>query len=126
VGPGLWNATPRGGSDSVHPAWRKAYVEFVVSETWTPLDKAAEAASIQAMKRQYLPALQRLAGPGSGSYLNEDCPYDPWLNDAFWGPNYPRLRAIKRWVDPEDVFWCSSCVGREGWEETDDGKLCRV
>lgn len=27
-GPGVWNAKPRGGSDSVSPAWRKAYVEF--------------------------------------------------------------------------------------------------
>ena len=28
AGPGLWNAVPSGGSDSIHPGWRKAYVEF--------------------------------------------------------------------------------------------------
>jgi hypothetical protein len=28
AGPGLWSAKPAGGSDSVTPAWRKAYVEY--------------------------------------------------------------------------------------------------
>ena len=28
AGPGLWKAKPAGGSDSVTPAWRKAYVEY--------------------------------------------------------------------------------------------------
>ena len=28
AGPGLWNAKPAGGSDSVTPAWRRAYVEY--------------------------------------------------------------------------------------------------
>jgi hypothetical protein len=27
-GPGVWNARPAGRSNSMHPAWRKAYVEF--------------------------------------------------------------------------------------------------
>ena len=28
AGPGLWSAKPAGGSNSVTPAWRKAYVEY--------------------------------------------------------------------------------------------------
>ena len=28
AGPGLWAAKPAGGSDSVTPAWRDAYVEY--------------------------------------------------------------------------------------------------
>ena len=28
AGPRLWHAVPSGGSDSIHPGWRKAYVEF--------------------------------------------------------------------------------------------------
>jgi hypothetical protein len=28
AGPGLWAAKPAGGSDSVTPAWRKAYIEY--------------------------------------------------------------------------------------------------
>lgn len=31
-GPGVWNAKPRGGNDSINPAWRKAYVEFGTSD----------------------------------------------------------------------------------------------
>lgn len=30
-GPRLWSAKPRGGSDSVNPAWRKTYVHFGTS-----------------------------------------------------------------------------------------------
>jgi len=28
AGPGVWHAVPSGGSDGIHPGWRKAYVEF--------------------------------------------------------------------------------------------------
>jgi hypothetical protein len=28
AGPGVWNATPAGGSNSVNPVWRKTYVEY--------------------------------------------------------------------------------------------------
>jgi hypothetical protein len=28
AGPGLWHAVPAGGSDSIHPGWRKAYGEL--------------------------------------------------------------------------------------------------
>lgn len=45
---------------------------------------------------------------------------------TFWGDNYQRLLEIKRKIDPHDVFWCSPCVGNEGWEQKDDGRLCRV
>lgn len=57
---------------------------------------------------------------------SQDYPYDPWLNEAFWGSNYPRLLDIKRQLDPDDVFWCQACVGHESWKESSDGRLCRV
>lgn len=51
--------------------------------------------------------------------------YEPDFQHAFWGTNYARLLAIKRMVDPEDVFWCAACVGNENWKEV-NGVLCRV
>lgn len=53
-------------------------------------------------------------------------PYDTRWPDSFWSTNYPRLLSIKRDVDPWDVFWCSSCVGKGGWQELNDGRLCRA
>ncbi len=51
--------------------------------------------------------------------------YEPNWQHTFWGANYERLLKIKREVDPDDVFWCTPCVGSERWQEKDGG-LCRV
>jgi Berberine and berberine like len=51
--------------------------------------------------------------------------YEPNFQETFWGTNYPRLLAIKRKVDPHDVFWCQPCVGNERWEVVDD-MLCKI
>jgi hypothetical protein len=49
----------------------------------------------------------------------------PSFQQAFWGENYERLLEIKTRVDPEDVFWCKPCVGKERWEEVEN-MLCRT
>lgn len=63
--------------------------------------------------------------PDSGAYINEGDPYEPDWQQVFWGSNYARLKSIKKEVDPEDVFWCSPCIGNEGLEEVGN-RLCRV
>jgi FAD/FMN-containing dehydrogenase len=53
--------------------------------------------------------------PGAGSYVNEtDYFQDDWQH-AFWGPNYPRLAAVKRRYDPTGLFTVHHGVGSEGW-----------
>jgi hypothetical protein len=49
---------------------------------------------------------------------------EPDWKRAFWGTNYPRLEAIKRKVDPANVFWCSPCVGSDQLTY-DDERICR-
>ena len=58
-------------------------------------------------------AVIRRATPGAGSYVNETDYFEPDWQRAFWGDNYPRLLAIKRKVDPGNLFTCHHCVGSE-------------
>ena len=57
----------------------------------------------------------RAAAPDTGAYVNE-CDYfqSDWQR-AFWGPNYPRLAAIKRRYDPDGLFTVHHGVGSELW-----------
>ena len=51
--------------------------------------------------------------PGAGSYSTEaDFFLEDWQQNQ-WGSNYPRLLAIKRTVDPENIFRVHHGVGSE-------------
>ena len=62
--------------------------------------------------------LRKLA-PGAGSYVSESDFFQAGWQDAFWGPNYPRLLAAKRSYDLAGLFFVRHGVGSEGW--SDDG-----
>jgi FAD/FMN-containing dehydrogenase len=52
---------------------------------------------------------------GNGSYFGEsahDMDKDEF-KERYWGPNYERLLAVKKSVDPENFFWCRNCVGSD-------------
>ncbi|OBT51945.1 hypothetical protein VE04_06432 [Pseudogymnoascus sp. 24MN13] len=122
-GKAVHNAKIPGGSNAVNPAWRSAYVHTVVSSSWDPLDAAGREKQLDLNTNVYTEALRKIA-PDTGAYINEADLYEPNPQKAFWGANYPRLWFIKKMLDPLDVFWCSPCVGNEGWEVIDDA-LCR-
>lgn len=71
-GQGVWDAVPRGGSNAVNPAWRKALVHAVTSSNWTPLDERERASVEWDVGFVRTEALRRLV-PESGAYLNEVC-----------------------------------------------------
>ncbi|KAK0628601.1 hypothetical protein B0T17DRAFT_523189 [Bombardia bombarda] len=123
AGRGVHEARPRGGGNAVCPAWRKAYVHATLDISFPPLNPAARADAI-ARANAHLEPLRRLA-PDSGAYMNEANPEEPDWQHQFWGANYERLVRIKRAVDPDDVLWCTPCVGNERWHEV-NGQLCRV
>lgn len=123
AGKGTRDAKPRGGGNSVNPAWRKAYIHSVIGARWNPFDAAEEEKQKALLTDVYVEGLRRMA-PDSGAYVNEAYPDEPDFQHAFWGDNYERLLAIKKKVDPEDVLWCHPCVGNEGWELV-DGVLCK-
>lgn len=109
--------------NAVCPAWRTAYSHSVVGGGWFPFDTAMEKQQLNQLN-SYVEALTELA-PDMGAYINEADPFQKNYHEVFWGVNYPRLLAIKKKVDPCDVFWCRACVGNEGWQEVGD-RLCRI
>jgi FAD/FMN-containing dehydrogenase len=53
--------------------------------------------------------------PQAGSYVSESNYFNESWQEAFWGPNYPRLRAIKQKYDPTGLFFVHHGVGSEEW-----------
>ena len=58
--------------------------------------------------------LRKLA-PDAGSYVSESNYFNASWQKAYWGKNYPRLRAIKAKYDPEGLFFVHHGVGSEDW-----------
>jgi hypothetical protein len=95
-GKGVHNAKPRGGSNSVNPAWRKGYVHSCISKplpltldfisnvvlqdtnhhhavlgvAWQPFNTAERSEQQNILTNTYVDALRKLA-PDMGAYLNE-------------------------------------------------------
>ncbi|KAE8440852.1 hypothetical protein EG329_006369 [Mollisiaceae sp. DMI_Dod_QoI] len=122
-GKGVHSAQPRGGSNAVNPAWRKAYIHSILTVLWQPFHEKDKAYQEGILTGTYIEALRKLA-PDMGAYANEAYPDEPNWQHAFWGDNYERLLEIKKKYDPRDVLWCHPCVGNEDWEVVND-VLCR-
>jgi FAD/FMN-containing dehydrogenase len=50
-----------------------------------------------------------------GSYVSESDFFERSWQRSFWGPNYPRLAAVKKRYDPEGLFFVHHGVGSEEW-----------
>jgi FAD/FMN-containing dehydrogenase len=53
--------------------------------------------------------------PSAGSYLAESDFFEAAWREAFWGPNYAKLLAVKDTYDPDDLFVVHHGVGSERW-----------
>lgn len=117
------NAQPVSG---VNPAWRSMIMHHIVARGWNQSTSREVISRIQTdvvyVKEA---ALKRLA-PDTGSYMNEANRLDPDWKVDFYGEHYDKLERIKGMYDPDDVFYCPTCVGSDRWREDDGGRLCRV
>jgi FAD/FMN-containing dehydrogenase len=57
----------------------------------------------------------RKIAPDAGSYVSESNYFNPRWQQAFWGPNYAKLRAVKERYDPAGLFFVHHGVGSEDW-----------
>ncbi len=57
----------------------------------------------------------RRALPATGAYVSEAGFFDNSWRQAYWGPHYSRLRAVKRKYDPDGLFIVHHGVGSEDW-----------
>jgi len=53
--------------------------------------------------------------PSAGSYVSESNYFNATWQQAYWGENYSRLRAIKAKYDPAGLFFVHHGVGSEEW-----------
>jgi FAD/FMN-containing dehydrogenase len=53
--------------------------------------------------------------PNPGSYVSEGNFFDSAWQRSYWGPNYPRLSAVKQKYDPAGLFIVHHGVGSEEW-----------
>ena len=111
---------------ATNPAVTEAFALVIIADgegprysglAWPALDVTAARKDARAIDLAAA-ELRRIA-PDAGSYVSESNYFNSSWQDAFWGPNYPRLRAIKAKYDPAGLFFVHHGVGSEEW--TADG-----
>ncbi len=113
------DALQRNRETSMNPAVERAAALVIAATTGSGYPGVPghepDTAEAEAEKARVTAAMAiiRRATPGAGSYVNETDYFEPDWQRTFWGDNYPRLLAIKRKVDPGNLFTCHHCVGSE-------------
>ncbi|KAK4989839.1 hypothetical protein LTR66_006953 [Elasticomyces elasticus] len=110
---------------SANPAWRTMIFHHILGRTWTQDTPQAVVGEIHAdITNVKVRAMKELA-PNTGCYMNEADRLDPEWQRIFYGGHYAVLESIKRRYDPDDVFYCLTCVGSEDLVVLESGRLCR-
>ena len=107
---------------ATNPAVADAFVLAIVADGEGPaysglarpaMDQAA--ARKNAHEIDLAAAELRKIAPNAGSYVSESNYFNASWQEAYWGTNYARLRAIKRKYDPNGLFFVHHGVGSEEW-----------
>ena len=107
---------------AIHPAACDAFALAIIADgeasaypgfERSPMDLRAAHDNARAIERAAT-ELRKIV-PDAGSYVSESNYFNPTWQQAYWGENYSRLRAIKRKYDPEGLFFVHHGVGSEEW-----------
>ncbi|KAM6497608.1 FAD binding domain containing protein [Amanita muscaria] len=104
-------------STGLHPSWREALGTIESMTTWEECTPAAEINRLRQIATVDLEALDTTS-PDSGTYLNSASLYEKDFRKAFFGTRYPRLKAIKKAYDPDDLFLVAEGVGSDDWDKS--------
>ena len=98
---------------SLNPAWRSSGAHIAFGAAWALNASLAEQAAIfqgvSALNAYLRDTCDPYAG-GPAAYWSESDYLEQEWQAAFWGSHYPRLQAIKKAVDPGNLFTCHHCV----------------
>jgi FAD/FMN-containing dehydrogenase len=111
-------------SAGYHPAWRKASFGIVTIRV-LPLNITNTERSLVEKDMVSITSAMEAFAPGTGAYMNEAYRLDPNYIANFYGANYEDHLKTKKKYDPENLFYCATCVGAEEWVEQTDGPLCK-
>jgi hypothetical protein len=115
-------ALARTRDTATNPAVLEAFVLVIIADGERPsypglARPAMDLTAARNNKRRIdlaIAELRKLA-PDAGSYVSESNYFNASWQTAYWGKNYPRLRAIKTKYDPEGLFFVHHGVGSEDW-----------
>ncbi|TFY79238.1 hypothetical protein EWM64_g4777 [Hericium alpestre] len=105
-------------SAAAAPAWRTAITDMTLADAWNETSTPAQIQSVKQSVFEQIQPLRELGPiPAGGQYLNEPDFLEPDWQGAYWGSHYPRLLAIKKAIDPHDLFIVFKGVNSEQWDE---------
>jgi hypothetical protein len=113
-------------SSGLNPAWRVS--PFVMASAQGIPKVASREVRDRAQHEvtDVLGAALKKLAPQTGGYMNEGDGNDPdYIVDFYGSANYAGHLAAKRKYDPQDVFYCRTCVGAEAFFDRPYGPLCR-
>ncbi|HXV00568.1 MAG TPA: FAD-binding oxidoreductase [Caulobacteraceae bacterium] len=120
LGGGAPAAVAHSAATATNPAVLDAFALAIIATgglpnypPYPPTDLAEarrEAARIDAATAKLRPL-----APAGGSYVSESNYFNPRWREAFWGPHYARLAAVKARYDPAGLFVMHHGVGSEAW-----------
>ena len=110
---------------SANPYLRQTIFNAAIGVPINYTDWAANKAVQDKITYDLLSPLEALT-PNGGVYLNEADFQAPDFQNTFYGgrEQYEKLLAVKRKYDPDDIFYATTAVGSDRWEQRLDGRLC--
>ncbi|PGH10938.1 hypothetical protein AJ79_05184 [Helicocarpus griseus UAMH5409] len=100
-------------STAVHEIWKKSAALMSFSANWKDDAPAAEKRKMKQGLVRLTDKFGKIVGKDGGTYVNEANPYERDWQNVFWGNKYRKLLAIKRRIDPSNLFVCNRCVGTD-------------
>lgn len=128
-------ALARSRDTAMNPAVLKAFALVIIAEGSDPAypgvvghepDVAAARRDARAIDAAMQEIYRLVPKAQAGAYVSESDYFDDAWQESYWGPNYPRLAAVKKKYDPDCLFFVHNGVGTEGWSRDGFSKSSQI